>query len=800
MGFILDISVTRLRAGDSIRITLNSNPYVISVINPQSQPATFEVQGTSDVIPQENEWLEAVSRLENALSKISLVNSIESSNTVISITFANGTSYGGFSSSTTNGSLIVDVRTIGELGGIVDYNSPLVPNITVTSITHQLTEYSLYTSLNYPHGNMGDKLETVINFTSAGSFSVLDFYYGWTDNNTQLYPLASQNIYQIDQGLFTDITTGVLQKYTGNTASINAVAPLQGNKVESINLAFLGGNDYELTIVHYVPILPRPTDRTPDNNLNKPVEIETSLKFIFQVDLKANALEPNPTESTAKQNLTPFVSNGNIGYIGEVYQTGQQPYVLNNFVWNNQDNELNSGFTTGGTITLNKVSGSFDASHDVIVKIQKLTDVFNQSETQLQNYDFDSVQIKLDSVAVSSTTIQNVEGSFSGSTATITFDIAPAKITSAYALWVSVADGTANKGNQNVQIKVSNAINSADDTTVVFGTYPSAPKAEYNYNFHYLDPITDSFNQVKSFIDDFVVSRFRIENTNTGINTLNSITIRIRANNSVLETFTVTPNDFVSNVATIARDFNLVSGDIRNNITFTDNLDGTIDVVYPFQIIDTFVNSENVVQETLTTYTQTTVIGDLEFTNNWISPTFELGQYNLSKNVASDPQVTLPPSNIKFYNEFGTTEVGVILSNAKTRVVATFEEDNLNDFLADPSAPFTYSDNVFVENYLCGYLGVNTNNNVQSEYIRFHNLRDNKVSVWESIQVGYYAELVRVDINTATLTAVLDNEKLKEVFGEDFNCLKVTARLDKIQTAFVAPKAYKNNSYTNGYS
>ena len=54
----------------------------------------------------------------------------------------------------------------------------------------------------------------------------------------------------------------------------------------------------------------------------------------------------------------------------------------------------------------------------------------------------------------------------------------------------------------------------------------------------------------------------------------------------------------------------------------------------------------------------------------------------------------------------------IILSNAKTRVIATFEESNLNDFLADPAAPFTYSDNVFVENYLCGYLGINTNNNV----------------------------------------------------------------------------------------
>jgi len=52
MGFILDISVTRLRAGDTITVNVDSNPYVITVINPQSQPSTLEVQGTSDVIPQ----------------------------------------------------------------------------------------------------------------------------------------------------------------------------------------------------------------------------------------------------------------------------------------------------------------------------------------------------------------------------------------------------------------------------------------------------------------------------------------------------------------------------------------------------------------------------------------------------------------------------------------------------------------------------------------------------------------------------------------------------------------------------
>ena len=40
-----------------------------------------------------------------------------------------------------------------------------------------------------------------------------------------------------------------------------------------------------------------------------------------------------------------------------------------------------------------------------------------------------------------------------------------------------------------------------------------------------------------------------------------------------------------------------------------------------------------------------------------------------------------------------------------------------------------------------------------------------------------------------------------ETFGEDFECLKVTARLDKIQTTVApTPKAYKNNSYSSGYS
>ena len=68
MGFVLDITVTRLRDGDSINFNIDSNTYTIDVINPQEQPATLQVRGTSDVIPTDNEFLTAVSRLENVIN------------------------------------------------------------------------------------------------------------------------------------------------------------------------------------------------------------------------------------------------------------------------------------------------------------------------------------------------------------------------------------------------------------------------------------------------------------------------------------------------------------------------------------------------------------------------------------------------------------------------------------------------------------------------------------------------------------------------------------------------------------
>jgi len=806
MGFIVDLSVTRLRANDSIEFVLtggaNAGTYTIDVIQSNLQPVTLEVRSTGDVLPTSNEWQVAVQRLTNAIGQVGGTVSILPNDTIVSVSFEQDVTNVTVNIVDGSGSLINHVRTTETDGTVTDFDAPLVPNIRVQSISHTLEEYSLYTSLNYPHGNMSDKLTTAINFLTADTFNVLDFYYGWVDNETTVYPSGASGVFEIDKSLFEDITTGATQKYTGDTTSMSAVSPLQGNKVESINLVNNGGNNYTLFVTHYIPILPRPIDVNTSNTLNLPAEIETTLKFIFQIDLKDDIITPNPKETTAKENLTTFISNGNVGYMGEVYKTGQTIYTLNSFIWNNPENELNSGLTSSGTIEIEKTS-SFDANHDVILKIQRITDSFDQSLSQLENYNFDSVQVKTDGSASSSTILQNVTANQSGSTATITFDVAPNEILGEYAIWVSLANGTSSKQNQNVLAKISNAINAADESVLIFGTYPDAPKAEYNYNMHYLDSVTDSFNQVKSYIDDYVLSRFRVENTDIANNTLQNFTIRLRDGNNIIETFTITSDNLSAGTFEIERDFNLLSTDTRKKIVVTDNLDGTYDFVYPFQINDNVLNGANVVQETLATFIQTNAAGEIPFTNNWISPTFDIGDYNISKNAPADPQVTLPPTTLKFFDETGTNEVGVILNTGKTLVVATFEEDNLNDFVADPAAPFVYPDNTPNSNYLTAYFGLNDSNNVQAKYFRFHNLRDNEQSPFEQVPsqgVSYYARLERDDIDTATLTALIDSDKVRNAFGEDFSCLKVTARLDRIQTAEVVAKAYKNDSYTEGYS
>jgi len=508
----------------------------------------------------------------------------------------------------------------------------------------------------------------------------------------------------------------------------------------------------------------------------------------FQINLRQSLFDTNKFETTSKQNLTSYIQLGSIGYINEVQKSGLKLYNAGVFTWNNSENELNSGFDTTFSFVVNKITGNFDANFDVIVNICELTDVFNETETLLENIKLDNVLVKMNGVSASSTNITNVSCTFLGNVATIVGTIPSAKYTNNYCIWVEVGAGTTDFTQQNLVAKIGTAINIADDTTVVFGTFPSAPNDQYNYTMHYTNDIAESFNQVKSYVEDFVLSRFRVSNLDLANNTLVSFTTRIRSNNIILDSFQINANQIPFS---LNRNYNLNVADIRNNVTVVSDGLGNYDFEYPFQIIPTWANSENIVQETIAIFEQQTAVGVIEFQNTWISPIFQIGEYNQTKNTFGEPQITAPPSKIQFFDNVTNDEYGNILNTGVTKIVATFTESNLNDFQADPTAPFTYLDNDFVNNYLCAYFAIEGN----GQYFRFHNLQDNGDTPF----LGTFPTLVRTSINEAKLTATISASKIREFFGTNFECLKITARIDKIQYIAISPKAYLNSAYSNGY-
>jgi hypothetical protein len=473
---------------------------------------------------------------------------------------------------------------------------------------------------------MGDLQETTILFSAADTFTICNFYYGWIDNDTTIYPNPSD--FQIDVANFEDIRTGAFQKYTGDTSTFNAVAPLEGDKTANIVLTNLGGDNYSLVINHYIPIFPQ----TLSNEF--PAQINTSLKMVFQIDLLQDLINTDQLESTSEQNLSRFLGLGNVGYLNEVYRTGQKFYKLNSIVWDNPSNQLNAGADTIGTIEIQKLNGNFDVSHKGIINYSKVTDVFDPELTQLENLKLDTLDFLFDGSLSTDLVFKDVSVSFSGNLATITFTVLATSIQDNYYLWLNLWDGVTNYANQNLIVQFGTVASLADESVINFGTYPGALIDEYNYDMHYTDAIENSFNQTKSFVDDIVLSRFRVVNSDLVNTVVNQFTIRIKQGNNILETFNIDVDDLPY---TLDRNYNLLINDDRRFIKLeTDGL-GNYDFIYPFQIFEEWI-SEGITQETIVNCTQTNAIGDIDFSNNWISPEFELGNYNQTKNTFADPQ------------------------------------------------------------------------------------------------------------------------------------------------------------------
>ena len=161
MGLRLDISCNKLTEGDIINITTIgvAGSYDITVINENNVLASSQVLATANYKPSFDVVKVSVQRLASAIVDIPRVTSVTTNDTVITINFESGVTLATFTG-TLN---CIAVKLIQDDGTITIVNDPLVANITITSVLHNLTDFTTPQLAN-PHGVMGDTQTTEIYF------------------------------------------------------------------------------------------------------------------------------------------------------------------------------------------------------------------------------------------------------------------------------------------------------------------------------------------------------------------------------------------------------------------------------------------------------------------------------------------------------------------------------------------------------------------------------------------------------------------------------------------------------------
>ena len=784
MGLRLDISTNKLVEGQIFQLeTLDSTAttigvYDIEIIGEWDIATSLQANSTENYIPSQDVPKISVDNLAITLSQIPNVFSVTKNATVITLIFGSVVSDVVFVDST---NIKVIKKTLTD-GTVTSYGSAFLTNMIVTSVMHNSLEFNTAVT-KIVNGNASDLIQTVINFTSADVFNVLEFYLNWVDNTTTIY--QEPGSFKIDSSLFVDNVTGVKNKYVGDTTAINSSTPRQGSLVQRIELFDLGSNNYTLEIDHSIPFFPRQEDVNVDGTLNTPSFVSTSIRPIFEINLRESLFNTDKFESTSLQNLSQYFGAGNVGYFEEVLKTGQTFYQLNSFTFDNEANEINNLLPTTGTIVLQNLIEDFDANYDLIFKICKTAANFNQNNTFLENIEYDSIQTKMDGIETDVLGYK-VKTVVSGNVATTSIEIPPNTLQN-YALWVTVADGSFNFTNQNVLCRIGKAVSIVDDSVVQFPD-------EYNYNYHYDLNIANAFNDVKSFVGDYVLSRFQVKISELET-TFNSILLRIIGDNAILESFQVNANQLNFE---LDRQFLLPTTDIRRKVIVEKTVIGTdqfFDITYPFLVRENWGKMTNVYQETVINCTQNEIV----FTKSWKSLNFNIGFYNQTKNSFADPQIVSPPSFIKYFDE-SLNEVGKILNTGKTIVIAVFIENNLGDLMSEPNPIpnpyFIYPPMSTEPGYLTGYFGLEIN----GKYFQFSHAQPNEPSMFEPyLGVDYFPMVNRENINAVQMLCKIDAQKLRNELGINLeSCIKISARIDKIPDAEISDGAF-SDGFSNGF-
>lgn len=759
------------QTGENIQFTVGGQAYTITVVN-FTTVGVGEVSNVTTPSKTVSDVKQFQDNLKDAFNRLNIVDYLALSVGNDIVEYESSVDDVAHNFSAVTDSANIDLIQQIDSGVAVPAPGNTDGEIFNISIQHECKEYYPAEPRDFLYGNAGDVVTTTIDFSTNVALSYITFNYNLVENSVDPYP--SSDDFVISDDFWLNSYTDTIQSFTGGVGVLSIGTPKQGVSGYA-ELFDLGGNNYRIVHEHILQPIVRLGDTTV-NSVIIPDEFNGSnaVKYIFKIEGRNDLINPEPDVSTNNVNLSSYFKVGNTGFVDEFLNNGDANYRLfTDFSFNTGDGEIDKNQDSVTNIFfLKNTVGNWVNTADLIVYVQEIKDTFEQSLTLEQNLNIERLAFKADAVPVSGTNILNATATIDvdNTLLGITFEIAENTVEGDYIIWIAASNDNANVNHNNVFLQRGIAGLAADETTVQFGTYTNAPRADFNFNYHYNNDITNSFNQIKSFIEDRFVNRFRI--TSTPVNTLVKFTLGVKrtSNGEILESFDVFASsiDFATN-----RSFKLETTDVKNELEVTEVATDTWDFVYGSQIWKSWVDYTDVVFFAACTFIQDTASGEtVEFTKEFWSPNFELSTYDTTQNTIAEPQALRSPNSIQFYDELTLTEVKGIIKNRDTRVTATFQDDNLNDLQLD-------------EADMTGYISVNAIGDNQNTYEMFHATVSNGVlRPFEQItgEVSFLAKITKIDIKTAKIEAVILYDKLKSLFP-NAELFDVTARLDKIQAA-----------------
>lgn len=641
-------------------------------------------------------------------------------------------------------------------------------------------KYAALPANDFVWGNVGDEMTFSLDFelqTAGAGFA--DFYFNLIPNSRAVYSGVLD--FSINNDLFKNLHSQTVQSFKGALPTVNgATSPLNPANpanyfvgtmlIRAINVAL---RQYRIESNFAILPLLRLQDLN-GNTFSTPSWLSgnESLKAIFKLQTKANAISTAIIENSENDNFSSLYKSGNVGFLNEKLNglSADFEFVAGSAIWQNGLSNLDSTQISKVKFKLKKVNGNFATNTAITLRATTPNDTFgNDTYSVTQNYDFANV-------LCNGTTANGVNNKLIACKATVNggnASIADVEVSFAVGSYQNLALFAAVYHNTT-----TNDFNAYESNNVwVLYTETSAQlnnpvtlqnlgdaRNSLSFLYHYdNDAATQSFNHIiGGFVHDWFQALTKIVPSAGAI--IQQIRLQVKRKNG-----TVLDNIINTNVSSLPiaqqRPFKLLSGDYRQEINIS-KVGNNFEVKAGFKTRPEWFSLADVVFAVIVNGSQ----NNLPFEKYFLSPVFVKQTYELSLNNNNEPKAlgyTIPTTSKKIFVD--GNEVGKIMLGRKNTIRFFFRDDNLNDLQA------TLPD-------LVAYFTVNLPNEPFATQHSIHSEWDkNPDSPWEEVP-GHTAgrvKIVIVDIKEAYIEAVLDATKLVAIYGRQK--LSIAGRLDKRQ-------------------